>query len=112
MAITRHGNQIDVAIAAANGSCKNSGRGPETCVGDAVGDAGGVSAAPPFAPACVPNRESSCADIIAAIAADPITAPIWRVVLYTLEPAPANFGSRLRVAIMESGPQIIELATP
>ena len=41
-----------------------------------------------------------------------MTAPTWRTVLYTLEPAPASSPGRLRVAIMDSGPHIIELPRP
>ena len=46
------------------------------------------------------------------IAAEPSTDAIWRVSLYTPEPAPARSGGRLRVADTDSGPQMQAFAVP
>ena len=46
------------------------------------------------------------------IAAEPSTDAIWRVSLYTPEPAPARCGGRLRVADTDSGPQMQAFAAP
>jgi hypothetical protein len=46
------------------------------------------------------------------MAALPMTAPIWRVVLYTPAPAPACRGGRFRVAVELRGAQMPAFAKP
>src|SRR6516165_3480582 len=48
----------------------------------------------------------------AAMAALPSTAPSWRIVLYTADPAPAKCGGRLRVAVAVNGDHTNAIPTP
>src|SRR4029453_16718792 len=99
--IAQAGSTIDWLIAVENPACRASGRAPFMDASFAGAPAGAAG-----------NSAASRAWIRAAMAADPRTAPIWRVVLNTPEPAPAWRGSRLRVVALDTGPQMKPLATP